>query len=290
MSLKRDLNTGLILRRSTGGLMCNTCCFIPTFANCYVGAYTDPSPSDYSSDKEYALYECVSYDGFTWYSTGAGNKNHTPEEYVTPQYWAKYIACGNTDWDSISPFGGINGAPQLYAIAFHIVKRPDPAIYLYGGGVLALYSPPYGDSEYCRIGTYGYRNGGSVKYDYHNHGESYYDQDGEAELFLYNALFNSFTIYLFIGMYIATAPTCTLKGTATNYYNLYDGTCSWRPLDCNYTMWRATLDYSNGACVTHNGKFWKCCNYNGPGTSHGVQEPAGTSTVCTGSNYWRLVV
>jgi hypothetical protein len=88
----------------------------------------------------------------------------------------------------------------------------------------------------------------------------------------------------------------TLKGTCS-YDNDqwgtgtgYKFTVSWRPLDCNYTQWNTSSNYNVDACVTHHGKFYKCCLNNGPGTAAGVQEPpVSVSIMCEGTNYWRIV-
>lgn len=71
------------------------------------------------------------------------------------------------------------------------------------------------------------------------------------------------------------------------YHNI-DYSFSWRPLDCNYTLYSEDENYQTNDCVIHAGKFWVACNQNGPDTPNGVQEPTGTETTCT-TNYWRLV-
>ena len=93
---------------------CEGCCWIPTYASNYCSMFLNPTPATWNSGTVYNLYDCIAYGGDTYYSTIADNYNNTPP---ADGKWVIYTACGNTDWNSIPPYGGIDKTPGSYAVA-----------------------------------------------------------------------------------------------------------------------------------------------------------------------------
>lgn len=62
------------------------------------------------------------------------------------------------------------------------------------------------------------------------------------------------------------------------------GRLSWRPLDCEYSLWDANTIYSSGDCVAWDGRFYRSCAANNQG--HPPEPDA--SNVCEAGYWWRL--
>lgn len=130
MPIAYNVNTGAIYTKN--GKICTNCCgFIPLYSSGNCCCYLDPSPPDWNSGAGYSLYDCVTYSGQTWYSTQANNVNHTP--ISGSSWWARYTACGNEEWNSVSPFGGIGKSPLYYGVSVYYRyyrTRPDLSIWV----------------------------------------------------------------------------------------------------------------------------------------------------------------
>jgi hypothetical protein len=113
VNIAYNINTGKI--KTINGKLCTTCCeaVVPEYANCDNCCFLNPAPANWNSQTSYALFDCVTYNGSTWYALQA-NTNHTPS---TGAYWKAYTACDNDDWDSYDPFGGPGKTPLKYLIS-----------------------------------------------------------------------------------------------------------------------------------------------------------------------------
>jgi len=115
MSLKRDAETGLILRKNGGGL-CRTCCGSePQYA---VGtgccSFLDPDPDPWSPTTIYSEGQSVRYNSQNYFSIFNGNIGHTPG---TDGWWLGYLDCGNENWNSCPPYGGPGKTPLIYHVS-----------------------------------------------------------------------------------------------------------------------------------------------------------------------------
>lgn len=87
-------------------------------------------------------------------------------------------------------------------------------------------------------------------------------------------------------------PGCMLQGStnwAVDWSTMYvthtaSGRISWRPLDCNYTLWRADITYPINACVAWEGQFYRSCRAN----NQGHPPEADASNICETGYWWRL--
>lgn len=122
MSLKRDADTGLILRKSGGGL-CRTCCGAEPQYAAGTGCccFLDPNPEEWSSTKPYNEGQAVRYGSNNYFSMFDGNVGRTPG---SDSWWVYYEDCGNEDWDSCPPYGGPGKTPLWYHIS-HTFESSD---------------------------------------------------------------------------------------------------------------------------------------------------------------------
>lgn len=362
-----NINTGKLVSKS-GKIAC-TCCspFTPQYSEDDCCCFLNPTPETWNDPipKTYALHECVSYDGFTWYSLQADNLNHTPT--VGGGWWAKYTHCDNANWNEVPQYAGIGKTPLYYALSVSITgssyvrvtKRTGPA-------PTCDYETYYTENYDCTLHAYGKAEkssdciwslssatGGDLKIDGH-YSQSFacgsmspctswsYDEDfqvlpgdGKPTMSITLKLTPDHKIEVSILVPFRTGDesltwvswrtviecitevsedltfdVCDIKGTVSDSgsvsgwpsiedcwalfaqwcENTWSITASWVPLDCEYTIYNEETVYATGACCAYGGKFWRCCITNGPGTAVGVQPPSGSETLCTGSNYWRVVV
>lgn len=115
MPLKRDTDTGLILRKSGGGL-CRTCCGSEPQYAAGTGCccFLDPNPEEWSPIKLYNAGQAVRYNSKNYFSLFNGNIGRTPG---SDPWWFYYQDCGNEDWDSCPPYGGVGKTPLWYHIS-----------------------------------------------------------------------------------------------------------------------------------------------------------------------------
>lgn len=286
------------------GRICTSCCFLPEFSIYDCPIFTDPSPTAWSSGIIYKLHECVSHSGQNYYSTTDNNIGHEPG---TDDKWTTYTSCGNSNWNSYPPFGGIGRTPAYYALSSRIEQD-----YVYTDGYYGC-SPaltrkfivegsaivPQNPQNWCSWG------GNTTQSYYYNDildfptcsktPDVQYDNPYPISVYLQCSV-------TMVGFYYPTwrmdfwgenIISGTRSRTTETQYPWYTKTevwtMSWRPVDCIYSLWKDSTDYKVNDCVTWLGRFFKACLASGPNNG-GSQEPSVDAPGgCTGVNYWRII-
>ena len=335
--LARNTDTGLLYRGDTGKL-CRGCCFpYPFSEDCC--CFLNPSPAAWDDEIIYSLHECVSYSGSNWYSSIDGdNINNEPG---VGEGWVGYVSCGNEDWNSVPPYGGIGKTPTYYAISLWITGYAEyngtGGRYDYANYNMNLILKATVDDD-CTHQLYNTSNVADSNISWHvEHINPYspdYSCDGESDLYylsggigLYHESTGLADILVSTRFYIHYGATdcydvsalwknkadaiagggavggsypvmpyqyidaCEIVGNRSDTITLTDGAfeqsrtykISWRPWDCNYTVYDEDENYTISDCVGYEGKFWVCILGNGPDTEAGVQNPS------VGGGYWNLV-
>jgi hypothetical protein len=289
------------------GRICTACCFIPQFSAHDCRVFTDPNPPAWDPEVIYTLKECVSYGGRNYYSTSDTNLNHVPG---TDDKWATYDSCGNDNWNSRPPFGGIGRTPAFYAISARIEQN-----YVYNDGYYGC-SPSL--TRKFILDGFGIAPADPVNYCLWrgNTSQSYYYNDildfptcsktpdiQHDNPYYIGIIFNcsTYAVQTSVGFYGSwwdiTIDGIELAGFESRVrQTIYQDyvmdevfTISWRPVDCNYTLWKISVDYNTGDCVAWKGNFYRACKPSGPNHG-GPVEPEETDPIfCTGANYWRRV-
>jgi hypothetical protein len=103
--------------------VCIGCCDVaPQYSEGDCCCFLNPSPAAWASTTVYGLHEAVASGGFTWYSLQSSNQNHEPAD---GSWWAKYYPCGNSDWDSVSGYGGVGRTPLYYKVTSRVIGHLD---------------------------------------------------------------------------------------------------------------------------------------------------------------------
>jgi hypothetical protein len=256
--LKRDPDTGLILRNATTGILCNTCCtvFIPEYGAIDCCAFLNPSPPEWeTTPKEYFLYECVSYGGFGWISLIDNNIGHTP--VLGGSYWQRYRFCATLIWDDLMPmYGGPTKTPKYYAVSAIITgTNYSIQVYLkmqqilYGNGCIYNTTLIYGHitcSDGIETITEAITDYGSIFTVYENTYHTLYFE----WFFASSRCGNKNDLIQLDPSIYGNYTGLTYLGDTISF--------SWRPLDCDYVLWDITTPYNYGDCVTWSGKYYKC--------------------------------
>ena len=319
-----DTSALKVLMNTDGDKVCEGCCdsFEYTFASGDCCCFLDPSPDAWDSGTTYDTGDMVSYSGSNYYSTIDNNLNNTPP---AAGKWVLYISCGNETWNDTPPFGGVGKTPRYYALSvdylYHYYLTANPTssfdkysfsdLYVLDNVSTCMWEIECQDTDHLHEDE----NGSTSDTQPFNARLNLRDTtDPIAAGFDEDCNFYS-TAQDGLGWAEAYPTTdecdgldgpfgnsvffdeCKTKGTSAidcslpfyTYTRNWQITMSWRPLDCDYSLYDTATNYSIDACVAYSGRFWRCCISNGPGTVHGVQNPTGTDTTCTGSNYWKVV-
>lgn len=271
----------------TKKLRTSSCCpsYEFQYAPCDNRCFLDPEPDSWISEKTYALYECVAYGSYLYYSTTDNNAGHTPG---ADGFWAVYLACGNQNWNSFPPFGGIGKTPLKYAVSvsFTVTTEGESAPEINRKYYIAL-------NKCCVSGPFSF-----CVHDYYAYAD---EQDGGSLIGLNLSCSETeikVTPYPYgINFIHCETGGCTIKGNCSNSGNWSGGSLtkawtinvSWRPLDCDYTSWSELVDYNVNDCVAWHGKFYKACRRSGPNYGGYQEPPIDADDVCSGGDYWRLV-
>jgi hypothetical protein len=297
----------LKLFESPNGLMCEGCC--PVFAPYDCCCFLNPSPPAWNDKIIYKFTECVSYNGQLWYSLQNNNINHIPAVGV---WWKVYTACGNTNWDSVPPFGGIGKTPQYYVVSSMAVR-----LLPYGGGEctqVTTYEPIILTSDGAYGGRCTWSGSAEATIEITATGDSGCDlpvvckRTDDIILNLRDSGYTTIklarvgtpicsdscicTSVFSVGIASeeASISACTIKGSGTALYGAtWTSYFSWRPLDCNYMKWNSSTDYEINDCVTHVGYFFRACLPSGPSKGGAVEPSESDPTSCSGQT-WRKVV
>lgn len=114
MGIRQSVSGNMVF---TPGGSIGTCPFIIQYVNGNCGCFTNGEPDNWSSGTSYAHLDCVAYNSKLWYSNLlTANTGNTPG---SSPYWTEYYSCGNEDWNTYSPFGGIGTTPERFGISIH---------------------------------------------------------------------------------------------------------------------------------------------------------------------------
>lgn len=264
----------------------------PAYGSSYWEQYQkgdlETEPAAWASGTEYVYGNCVVYDSKNYYCKVATSTGDAPG--TGSAYWARYyIGSTLSHWNSFSPYGGVGTTPRYFVVTFDIAwektSAPTRTQSLKGTIVVEIASEisptcTYTGSGVCVFidsedGTFAPTleitlvvAGGVMSATVTD-----YDGFNNAEFFIS-------TPSMVLGRYCIFEKFETWDNTTGGGIYHEVGSCSYRPLDCSYTQYSASVNYAVSDCVSHDGKFWSCDTVNGPGTANGVQEP-GNST-----GYW----
>ena len=326
MRLGFNTSTLRVHFNSATNRVCEGCCpvFLPVVDGCC--CFHDPSPSAWSAIITYNTGDMASHGGTDYYSKSDGNLNNTPPHAT----WGTYTACGNEDWNSFPPYGGVGKTPKYYLVSSRIVGL----FQFYGVNAVTCVQTLWTQISYT-LDVLSLLTGGDPSCIWGSvqilHGHVSYTYvsglgtvsctstttptvqfvilrlDNPASLSIHfnftmnignNCDSGSITCGLARLVYPECSgirlvcpsgnpqslPDCDISGTiidsnsctifkggdCPNTISLYeskDETHSWRPFDCNYTMWDSSEIYSVNNCVFWKGKYYLCI------LSHSNQEP-----------------
>lgn len=250
-----------------------------------VVVFFDPSTPRYS-DEGVQYYEGMLVEGGTSrsrYDTFRCRKDHIsssgrrPVRFQTTIYWewlTEGVHCGNDEWDSVPPFGGVGKTPKYYIVTVTGVRAVGCGGLAVNGEWLLEKKPGAKVCQWQRGNVEieeGVAKYGPVRCCDQGYPANYWEELCSAESAIEVSLRSRFFIKYCSGLcneegYAVNVPCnylfnanlnpCDIEGTYANE-RPNGGTVSYTPLTTSVTTWKTDEAYTAGVLKRHRGHVFR---------------------------------